>query len=61
MGDEEKELCKPSQIALVLILDTATCIMGTKERACQLPLFEYMAEKLCALCYARAWYSKLGG
>ena len=61
MGDEEKELCKPAQIALVLILETATCIMGSKERACQLPLFVYMAEKMCALCYERAWYSKLGG
>ena len=61
MGDEEKELCKPAHIALVLILETATSIMGSRERACQLPLFVYMAEKMCALCYERAWYSKLGG
>lgn len=61
MGDEEKELCKPAHMALVIIIDTATAIMGTRERACQLPLFVYMAEKMCALCYERAWYSKLGG
>lgn len=61
MGDEEKELCKPAHIALVLILETSTAIMGARERACQLPLFVYMAEKMCALCYERAWYSKLGG
>lgn len=61
MGDEEKELCKPAQLALVLMLETSLCIMGSKERACQLPLYEYMAEKMCSLCYERAWYSKLGG
>lgn len=22
---------------------------------------EYLAEKMCALCYDRAWYAKLGG
>lgn len=61
MGDEEKELCKPAHTALLLIVETCTCITGSKERACELPLFEYMAEKMCALCYERAWYSKLGG
>ena len=30
-------------------------------QACQLPLFEYLVEKMCALCYERAWYAKLGG
>jgi len=30
-------------------------------QACQLPMFEYMAEKMAALCYERAWYTKLGG
>lgn len=24
-------------------------------------MIEYMAEKMCALCYERAWYAKLGG
>lgn len=32
MGHEEKELCKPGNLALVLILDTATTILGSKER-----------------------------
>lgn len=35
MGHEEKELCKPGNLAMVLILETATNIMGTKERACR--------------------------
>ncbi|XP_058799221.1 transformation/transcription domain-associated protein [Phymastichus coffea] len=61
MGHEEKELCKPGNLALVLILETSTNILGSKERACQLPLMEYLAERMCSLCYERAWYSKLGG
>lgn len=32
MGHEEKELCKPGNLALVLILDTATTILGSKEK-----------------------------
>lgn len=26
-----------------------------------MPLFEYLVERMCALCYERAWYAKLGG
>jgi hypothetical protein len=29
MGHEEKELCKPGHLAMVLILDTATTITGS--------------------------------
>ena len=61
MGHEEKELCKPGHLAMVFILDMATHILGSKERACRLPLMEYMAEQMCNLCYERAWYGKLGG
>ncbi|BFZ01386.1 hypothetical protein BsWGS_04423 [Bradybaena similaris] len=61
MGHEEKELCKPGNLSLGIIIDTSTAILGSKERACQLPLFEYLAEKMCDLCYCRAWYSKYGG
>jgi transformation/transcription domain-associated protein len=61
MGHEEKELCKPGHLAMVLILDTAINIFGSKERACRLPLMEYLADCMCNLCYERAWYSKLGG
>ena len=32
MGHEEKELCKPGNLALVLILDTASTILGSKQR-----------------------------
>lgn len=32
MGHEEKELCKPGGLALKLILETATTILGSKEK-----------------------------
>ena len=34
MGHEEKELCKPGTLALVLMVETATTILGSKERVC---------------------------
>lgn len=61
MGHEEKELCKPGHLAMALILETATNIMGTKERACRLPLMQYLAERMSSLCYERPWYAKMGG
>ncbi|XP_049868860.1 transcription-associated protein 1 isoform X2 [Pectinophora gossypiella] len=61
MGHEEKELCKPGHLALVLMIETAATVLGGKERACRLPLMEYLAERMSALCYERAWYAKLGG
>ncbi|XP_017777683.1 PREDICTED: transformation/transcription domain-associated protein isoform X2 [Nicrophorus vespilloides] len=61
MGHEEKELIKPGRVALIIMLNTATHLLGSKDLACRLPLIEYMAEKMCGLCYERAWYAKLGG
>lgn len=61
LGHEDKELCKPGHIALKCIVETATCITGSIEKACNLPLMEYLAERMCNLCYERAWYAKLGG
>nr|CAH7738958.1 unnamed protein product [Callosobruchus chinensis] len=61
MGHEERELCKPGHLGLVLIVDTASTLLGSREMACRLPLIEYLSEKMCALCYERAWYAKLGG
>ncbi|XP_057664226.1 transcription-associated protein 1 [Diorhabda carinulata] len=61
MGHEERELCKPGHLGLVLIVDTASTLLGSKEMACRLPLIEYLSEKMCTLCYERAWYAKLGG
>ncbi|XP_070134948.1 transcription-associated protein 1 isoform X3 [Drosophila bipectinata] len=61
MGHEEKELCKPGIACMGIILDTATNIMGNKERACKLPIIQYLAEKMISLCYDRPWYSKVGG
>ncbi|ALC42664.1 Nipped-A [Drosophila busckii] len=61
MGHEEKELCKPGIACMGIILDTATNIMGNKDRACKLPLMQYLGEKMTALCYDRPWYAKVGG
>lgn len=61
MGHEEKELCKPGHLALMFIIDTASSVLKSRERACALPLCEYLVEKMCALCYERAWYAKVGG
>lgn len=61
MGHEEKELCKPGHLALVLMIETASTLLGSNEMACRLPLIEYMSEQMCDLCYERAWYAKLGG
>jgi len=61
MAHDERELYRAGYLALMLILDTATNILGSKERACQLPFMEYLADKMCSLCYERAWYAKLGG
>ncbi|XP_072179557.1 transformation/transcription domain-associated protein-like [Diadema setosum] len=61
MAHEEKELCKTGQLALTVIVETAAAVMGSKARACQLSIFEYVADRMCNCCYERAWYAKLGG
>ncbi|CAN8021853.1 unnamed protein product [Ixodes persulcatus] len=61
MAHEEKELCKVGQLALLLIAENSATILTSKERACQLPYMEYLVERMCALCYDRAWYAKSGG
>lgn len=61
MGHEEKELSNGGMFAICRILETANTLMGSKERACQLPLMEYLCEKMVSLCYERAWYAKFGG
>uniref|UniRef100_UPI00359021B0 transformation/transcription domain-associated protein-like n=1 Tax=Myxine glutinosa TaxID=7769 RepID=UPI00359021B0 len=61
MAHEEKELCKIGEFALGIVFDVASVIMGSKERASQLPLFSYVVERLCACCYEQASYAKRGG
>lgn len=61
MTHDERELYRAGYLAFVLILDTATNILGSKERACQLPFMGYLADRMCSLCYERSWYAKLGG
>lgn len=61
LGHEDSELENSGIIGLKLIVKTATVIMSDLQRACQLPLFEYLSERITALCYERAWYSKMGG
>ena len=42
-------------------METAATIVGDREKACGLPLFEVAVDKLCACCYERAWFAKNGG
>ena len=42
-------------------METAAAIVGDREKACNLPLFEVAVDKLCACCYERAWFAKNGG
>ncbi|KAH6938472.1 hypothetical protein HPB50_009619 [Hyalomma asiaticum] len=49
------------QLAMLLITENSATVLTSRERACQLPFVEYLAERLCALCYDRAWYAKSGG
>jgi len=41
MSYQEKELLKPARLALTIILNTATIIMGSKERVIKMFLFKY--------------------
>lgn len=61
MGNENKDVCMFGQSILALMIKTAICIMGTKDRACKLPLMQYLAEKMINLCYENPWYAKKGG
>ncbi|KAG1661730.1 Transformation/transcription domain-associated protein [Nymphon striatum] len=61
MGHENKDYLQPANLALVQMYETATLVLGSLERACRLPIWEYMAEKMCSLCYDKAWYAKHGG
>ena len=61
LASEEKEMKKPGLFALAVIMNCAINIVGSKERACFLPMVELITEKMCALCYERAWYAKMGG
>lgn len=60
MGSEDKDVCMFGQTVLTLIVKTSTCIMGTKERACKLPLMQFLADKMIQLCYENSWYAKKG-
>lgn len=61
MGNQEKEVCIFGLNVLALIIRTASCVMGTKVRASNLPLMQYLAERMINLCYKKAWYAKKGG
>lgn len=61
VGHDEKDQCKAGYYVMVLMIETATMLLGSKERACELPLMNYLAKSLYELCYSRAWYSKVGG
>ena len=55
MSSEEKELCKIGELALNMMIETATTTVGDRDKAADLPIFEVVADKLCSCCYERAW------
>jgi len=61
MSSEEKELCRMGEVTLSMVIETACTIVGERERASELPLFEFAADKLSGCCYERAWFAKSGG
>nr|XP_039255466.1 transformation/transcription domain-associated protein-like [Styela clava] len=61
MAYEEKELCKVGTIAISIIIEVTSTVLGSRERASKLPLFSYLVDRMCACCYDRAWYAKYGG
>ena len=61
IASDEKDLCKIGQLGLGMVIDTAATIVGDREKASELLLFEVIADKVCGCCYERAWYAKNGG
>ena len=61
VSSEEKELCRIGELALNMMIETSSTIVGDRGKAADLPLFEVMADKLCSCCYERAWFAKSGG
>lgn len=61
IGHDDKDQCKSGYYVIVLVIETATMLLGSKERACELPLVNYLVKSMYELCYTRAWFSKMGG
>lgn len=61
MSMEDKEFYKVGELAVAVMIETASAITGDPYKAARLPLFEYLSEKLCGCCYERAWFAKNGG
>ncbi|KAL5252847.1 hypothetical protein ACHWQZ_G015572 [Mnemiopsis leidyi] len=61
MGSEQSELANIGEKAIRLVTETCKYILGSAERAFQIPFFDVLVDKLCGLCYERAWYTKVGG
>ena len=61
MSSEEKELSKIGELALNMMIETTTTIVGDWDKATDLPIFEVVADKLCSSCYERVWFAKSGG
>lgn len=61
VGHDDKEMCKSGYYVIVMMIETATMLLGSKERACELPLINYLVKSMYELCYTRAWFSKMGG
>ena len=58
---EDRECSEVGELALGLILDTATVLIGDKDKAANLALFIVIGDKMCECCYKRVWFAKSGG
>uniref|UniRef100_A0A183C2W9 FAT domain-containing protein n=1 Tax=Globodera pallida TaxID=36090 RepID=A0A183C2W9_GLOPA len=62
LGDSCKDYCHTAIVALRLMFDTAASLFnGDREKACHLPLFTYIINKVTALCYRHEWFAHHGG
>jgi len=61
LAGEEKDFERSVFFALSVLMNVLINMVGTKERACSLQMMEYLSDKVCSLCYERAWYTKMGG
>ncbi|CAL8129543.1 unnamed protein product [Orchesella dallaii] len=58
---EEKDLRRPVIYSLSVIMNTCIHLLHSKEKTFAMPMMDYITDKMCSLCYERAWYAKMGG
>ena len=61
LGSDDMDVAKAAEPKLQLILDFATSLVGSKDLACRIPLFNALCHELCASVYNLQWYKKRAG